>query len=220
MKSIQIILTAATLLSLVANADVATDSTSAEFEIRGNKISVDIPIDGVAITDRSDPIFVAFTSVSPPGVRDLAVFLDRGSYQSLQQGRSDGVSLYVMMGVQVETIGRTTPAQFNQVRSDFRGKGSMDAPELTGSAASTGIQVVEFNNLGVVRDDANSIAIVNFTKYADSSGEIVQEVTGGTMLARLNGSVVNVAVIKQEASQDTAEKVERIISGIRFSDSD
>lgn len=129
--------------------------------------------------------------------------------------------MYVTIGVQPSTIGRVGAGDLKVLKAGLRRKAdSEDIPKLTGAAASSGVRVSAFDNYGVVRDDSNSIAMVSATKYANGDGNIVQETTVGTMFIVLHDSLVNVAVIKQEASDSAVQEVEKILASIRFNGAD
>lgn len=195
----------------------STATTTTEFEVNGEAVRVVLPFDGVSVTDSTSPIFKAFAQMAGPGVSSVAVILDNASFEAARSGRARDMKMYVTMGVQSATVGRVGSRDLSGLKAELRTKASSDdIPKLTGAAASSGMRVSSFETYGIVRDDANSIAMVSATEYSNRSGEVVQETTVGTMFSVVHGSVVNIAVIKQEASNSAAEVVEEILKSIQI----
>lgn len=215
-----------TILSVMFAASIlqsaeAASTTTTEFEVNGEPVRAVLPFDGVSVTDSASPLFKAFSQMAGPGVRNVAVILDNPSFEAVQSGRARDMEMYVTVGVQSATVGRAGPRDLNGLKAELRRQASSDdMPKLSGAAASGGMRVSGFDAYGIVRDDARTIAMVSATEYSNSSGEVVQETTVGTMFVLLHGSVVNVAVIKQEASDSAAEAVEEILKSVQFDTGD
>ena len=205
------------LSASILQSTEAAATTTAEFEVNGERVRVVLPLNGVAVTDSDSPLFKAFAQIAGPAVTNLAVILDNPSFEAVQRGQARDMEMYVTIGVQSATVGSVRTSDLNALKAELRRQvSSGDRPKLTGAAASTGMRVSKFDTYGIVREDENSIAMVSATEYSNSRGEVVQETTVGTMFILLYGSLVNVAVIKQEASDAAAETVEEILKYIRF----
>lgn len=195
------------LFPIASNAKV-----DVQFEKHGKRYHLSVPINGIALTDQSNPLFIAMTAQDTVDVETQAIVIEESSWNNLQAGKENALKYYLMVGIEKNERSRGSVDNFlRQIERDLEAQKGHAIPELGGPAVQMGYSVSEYEHTGPLVKTSNAIGSVNRVVYLDRGGEVALSPTIGTLITTLDGRIFYIIIVKQDADDQSINEIADIM---------